>query len=224
MRSLALLAFAAACTDDIAPGDDPDPVEEPGTETVSATFDVEIFSPFPSPTLPSFDTHDGARELERMTITFDHTLAGTVFLQNTSAVDLAEGDYVMDHYFNVIAQLGATTGTTGDDGGPPFLGPGSFWWQVSDPLGPAGSGTDTLERSFDEDILFEAEYDPVETPTYLQAMTDAGDVTVVIGGFEEVFFNFDPALEGSGVEVAWQVPSLRYSGEITVDYDFVPVE
>jgi hypothetical protein len=50
------------------------------------------------------------------------------------------------------------------------------------------------------------------------------EVTIVIGGFEEVFVSFVPELEGSGVQLDWQVPSLRYSGTITVTYDHVPAQ
>lgn len=225
MRILAVLTTTlAACADPTGtePPEETDPVELEGSETWSTEFDVEIFDPeFPSPKLPSFDTRGGARRLERMTLAFDHSLVGTVHLQNASAVDLADGDFTFDHYFNTLAQLGLATETNES---PPFFGPGSFWWQVSEPLGPQGSGTDTFELSFDEHIAFEATYDPVETPTYLEAMTDAGDVTVVIGGFQEVFVSFDPSLEGSGVQLDWQVPSLRYSGTLTVTYDFVPEE
>ncbi|MCK6529606.1 hypothetical protein L6R50_19295 [Myxococcota bacterium] len=223
MRRVALIVVLAGCAGGEPNEPEPNETPEPGTETVSVTFDVDMYTPYESPTLPSFDTQGGTRALELMTIAFDHTVTTEVRLRNTSDVDLAEGDYVMDHYFNTLAQLGLTPDDDAPGEGPPFLGPGSFWIQIDDALGPQGSATDTLEETFEETVTFEASYDPAETPEFLEAMTDSGDVTIVIGGFFETFVYFDKSLEGSGVEVEWDLPSIRYAGEITVTYDYVPV-
>ena len=218
---VALVACADAPDEPPPEPGTPPTTEEPGSETVTVSFDVDIYSMFESPKVPSFDTHDGARVLEAMTLAFDHTLSTEVTVQNVSAVDLARGDYVMDHYFNTIAQLGLAEDPYAS---PPFVGAGSFWLQVDDPLGPQGSGTDTLELTDDETLQYEDRFTPESGPEFLEAMTDAGDVTIVIGGFQEVWFDFDPSLEGSGVQVDWQVPTLRYAGEITVTYEYVPAE
>lgn len=221
---VALLALAAlGCAETTEPNDTPLPTE-PGTETARANWDVDLYSAYESPVLASFDTRDGALVLEGMTLRIEHTAEAFVRLENASDVDLEAGDFVMDHYFNTLTQLGEATGTTTDNnGGPPFLGPGSFWIQVAEqPLGPMDSGTDVFEDTVTETITFEAEYDPVETPRYLEALTDAGDVTIVVGGFSETFFNFDPSLEGSGVQIDWEVPTFRYAGTIEVDYHFAP--
>ncbi|MFT6162697.1 MAG: hypothetical protein ACJAZO_002200 [Myxococcota bacterium] len=217
------MVLFAACTEN---GTDEllEPIE-PGTETVSTSFNVNIYSNYESPRLASFDTLDGRRQLDGMTIRLDHAIDATVTLQNASDVDLAEGDFAMDHFFNTLVQLGeAPDAEQDDDLGTPFFGPGGFTIHVETALSPEGADGDSYESTVTEELNASFDYDPVETPRYLDAMTDKGDVLIVIGGFSETFFNFDPSLEGSGVVVDWTIPTLQYSGEFTVDYHYSPAE
>ncbi len=204
------------------PGSGDAPIE-PGTETVSATWDVDMFTLYPSPTLPRFDTLDGRRQLDGMTIAVQHSADMTIEVENGSAFPLDKDDYVAQFFFNTLMQLGSVDES--DD--PPFFGPGGFEAGVAVDLPAGDQDPETVGfvhiESMTRAIEFEADYDWEETPTYLEAMIGDAPITVVVGGFSEMFVEWVEDHDGEAFLYAGNT-ALRYAGTLTVDYHYVPTE
>lgn len=227
MRHLLFLAAATllGCPGKDEPTDDTG--EEPivaGTETVSTSWDVDMYTLYESPTIARFDTLGGRRQLDGMTIAVDHAAVMTLLVENGSPIALSAEDYVFQFYFQTIMQLGAVED---DDDSPPFFGPGAFGASVSVDL-PAGDDDPetegyAYEETFTEEVQFEAHYDPVETPTYLDAMIGEEPITVVVGGFSEYWVDWINDHGGEAYLIAG-VPALLYAGTLTVTYEYSPTE
>ncbi|MFN7142208.1 MAG: hypothetical protein ACK4YP_00405 [Myxococcota bacterium] len=225
------VALLVGCTGAEPDTGDTGPVEEPivpGTETVSASWDVDLFDPtFESPTIPRFDTLDGRRQLDGMVIAVDHAAVMTVALENGSDFALVADDYSAELYLQSIIQLGATDEDDGSGEGPPFFGPGSFSAVLAADLAAAddteGAGDDYHVETASDEIQFEAAYDGVETPTYLEAMTGTEDLQLVVGGFSEMWVYWNAYEDGSALLYA-AATAIRYSGTMTVTYSYSPAE
>jgi hypothetical protein len=202
------------------------PVEqpiEPGTETVSTSWDVDLFSMYESPTIPRFDTMDGRRKLDRMTIAVDHAAVMTVSVENGTEVPLAADDFSHEFYLQTIIQLGSTEDT--ED--PPFFGPGSFVAFQSVDLagadGVEGSGDDFHQETITDDIQFEALYIPLDTPEFLEAMSGTGELQLVVGGFSESWVYYADDI-GEGALIYAGASGVQYSGTMTVTYEYSAAE
>ncbi len=193
----------------------------PGSETVSASWDVDMYTEYQSPTLPRFDTLGGRRQLDSMTIAVDHAAVMTIDLENGTEVPLSTDDYTAEFYYQTIVQLGVP------EEDPPFFGPGSFLAVVTEDLaaadGTESSGPDFHQETVTEDIQSELYFDWVETGHFLEAMTGTEEVQLVVGGFSEMWVYWDEAYEGDGLLYAG-ASALRYSGTITVTYEYSPAE
>lgn len=220
LRPLTLVAaLLVGCTEPI----------EPGTETVSAEWDVDMFTLYPSPTIERFDTLDGARQLDGMTLAVDHTSVMTIEVENGGPAPLSTDDYVAHFYFNTLMQLGAVDDEDppAEGEGPPFLGPGSFEAMVSVDLPAGDQDPETVgtvhQETFTEDFQFEADYDWTETPTYLEAMIGEEPITVVVGGFSEMFVEWAEGTDETAFLFAGNT-ALRYSGTLTITYAYSAAE
>jgi hypothetical protein len=232
MRTIALLALPVlllGCPDDEDTDDTDTPADtdtdtdapiEAGTETVSATWDVDLFDPtFPSPTIPRFDTWDGRRQLDGMTIAVDHTSIMTIYVENGTDIPLTTDHFDHEYYFHTITQLGTA------DEDPPFFGPGAMVaTQTADLAAADGtefSGDDYYEETDTESVQFEAHYDWVETPTYLQAMIGTEDLQLVVGGFTESWVYYSEDVPEGAMIYAGGL-AHQYSGTITITYEYSP--
>lgn len=196
-----------------------------GTEEVSTSWDVDLFDPtYESPTIARFDTLGGRRQLDGMTIAVDHTAVMTVTLENGSEFALVADDYSAELYFQTIIQLGLVTD---EQDSPPFFGPGSFQAILAEDLEAAddaeGSGSDFYVETVTDEIQFEAEYDWVETPTYLEAMIGTEELPLVVGGFSEMWMYWNNYEDGSALIYAGAT-AIQYSGTMTVTYAYSPAE
>ena len=196
---------------------------EPGSETVSVSWDVDLFSLYESPKIEPFDTWGGRRQLDAMTINVDHTAVMTVSLENGTSYALVPDDYVHELTLISIIQIGTDEGGGETDEGPPFFGPGAFSAVSSVDLAAAdetrGTGPDYFTETLEETVVFEARYDPVETPRYLEALTGTEPVQLVVGGFSESWVYWgehvgDDALLYAGTD------GILYRGTMTVEYEF----
>lgn len=217
----ASLALAAAllvgCTPEIVAG----------TETVSTTWDVDLFSLYENPTIPRFDTMDGRRQLDGMTIEVDHAAVMTVYVENASAYALEADDYTYEFYLQSIVQLGRVEGAEEDDEGPPFFGPGAFLAHLEVPLAAAdeveSGGDDFYEDTLTDEIVFEAHYDWEETPTYLEAMIGEDELGLVVGGFSESWVYWSDEIGDDALLFA-EASAVQYSGTMTVTYEYSPAD
>jgi hypothetical protein len=211
-------------TDTAEPTDTGEAPIEPGTETVSASWDVDMFTLYESPTLPRFDTLGGRRQLDGMTIAIHHTATMTVFVENAADAPLSADAYAHEYFFQTLVQLGVEEETPPEDAeGPPFFGPGAFLAVVSEDLAAADgvrdSGPDYHAETVFDEMQFEAHYDRVDTERYLDAMTGTGEVQLVVGGFTESFVYWEEDAEGL---VNAGASALQYAGTISVTYEYSP--
>lgn len=233
-----MLMMLAACTKTAAETDtddtdgdtdviDTDEPIEAGTETATMSWDVDLFTLYESPTIARFDTMGGRRKLDGMTIVVDHAADMTLAVENGGAEALAAEDYTFRFDFLTITQLGTVDPDAGEGEGPPFFGPGMFEVVVAVPLEPGDGDPETLEdahvETTSQELHFEAHYDPVETPTYLDAMTGTGPLTVVVGGFSESWVEWIDDHGGEAYLYGGNT-ALQYRGTMTVTYEFSPVE
>lgn len=208
------------------------PEEEPieaGTETVSTSWDVDLFSMYESPSIPRFDTLDGRRQLDGMTIAVDHTAVMTVSVENGSDFALTSDDYMHEFYLQSIIQLGRVDEEDdGSDDGPPFFGPGAFIAVQAVDLAAADgteeSGEDYLVETLTDSVQFEALYDWAETPTYLEALIGTEPLPLVVGGFSESWVYWSDEFADGGALLYAGASAIQYSGTMTVTYTYSPAE
>jgi hypothetical protein len=232
VRSVMILMLAA-CTKTAADTDtdvdtdtiDTDEPVEAGTETATMSWDVDMFTLYESPTIARFDTMGGRRKLDGLTIVVDHEADMTVAVENGGAEALAAEDYAFRFDFLTITQLGTVDADDGEGEGPPFFGPGMFESEVSVPLEPGDGDPETLEdahvESASQQLHFEAHYDGVETPEYLDALTGTEPLTVVVGGFSESWVEWIDDHGGEAFLYGGNT-ALRYRGTLTVTYAYSP--
>lgn len=201
----------------------PEPIE-PGSETVSASWDVDLFSMYESPTIERFDTMDGRRKLDRMVIAVDHTADLTVALENGSAFALEADDYSAELYFQTIIQLGLVED---EDDSPPFFGPGAFSAFLSEDLaaadGTEDAGPDFHESTASDTIQSEFEFDWEESPHFMEAMQGTEPLGMVVGGFSEMWVYWNDEHGGEALLYA-EATAIRYAGTMTVTYEYSAAE
>lgn len=235
MRSLALaVALLAGCTaDDPAETDDTDVVDtdepiEAGTETVTTTWDVDLFSHYQSPTIQRFDTMGGRRKLDAMTIAVDHTAVMDLVVENGSTFPLYAEDYTMEFYLQSIIQIGVEEEPPEDgEQGPPFFGPGAFIGQIAVDLAATDGDPLTTEDQHGEvvtdTIQFEALYDWAETPHFMETMTGEDEIQLVVGGFSETWVYWHNEYGGEALLFAG-ANGVQYSGSMTVTFEYSPTD
>lgn len=228
---LALLAaLLIGCPPSETPPDDKPIDEDPivaGTETVSTSWDVDLFTDYESPSIPRFDTLGGRRQLDSMIIAVDHSAVMTLNVENGSDFALVADDYAVEFYLQSLIQLGRVESDEEGAEDPPFFGPGSFLAVVAVDLAAADdipdAGADHHQETLTDTIPFEAPYDWVETPTYLEAMIGTEPLPLVVGGFSETWTYWNNYEDGSALLLAG-ASAVQYSGTMTVTYAYSPTE
>lgn len=195
-----------------------------GTESQTVSFDNDLYSDYQSPVFAKFDTMGGTRRLDAVTFSFDHRIDTVLTLENASPFAVTADMYGFQFLMQCLFQLG-----TVDDpeDNPPFVGAGGFateMWSVDlpayegDPVPPWGpapgldvfySGVMTAHNTFAERHT---------SASILAAVTGAGDLQTVLGGFGEAYFQWNVFLE-EGLVFAG-VDSLRHYGAFTVTYEY----
>jgi hypothetical protein len=184
------------------------------------------------PVLQGFDTLGGMRRLDRVSFEFRHNFALEVFVESTGPDPVNAADFTLAISYNTLFQVG-------EGKSPPFFGPGGL--NIDDATGdlgafdgvPGNDGPDSYRRSFTDAFTAIQEYTDAD-PDVLAAVTGAGQIPTVFGGFGEIFFAFNndpgwPTPPGGVHEYptdAWVwvgTPTFRHFGEIEVRYEFTQV-
>lgn len=203
------------------------------TLTQTLAFDYNPATGAAFPIVQGFDTQGGTRQLNSVTFEFRHNFALDLFVESTGPTAVEEGDYAFEFSFISLFQLG-----DGSEGSP-FFGPGGIYLGgVSGALaaydGVAGNdGADSYHVLHNESFSVVQTYTQAE-PDVLGAVTDAGAIPSVYGGFTELFFNWvnppswpPPAGEfpeyptDAAIWINWQ--NFRHFGEFDVIYDYTVV-
>lgn len=205
------------------------------TITQSVPFDYDAGFGVTFPVVQGFDSHGGSRRLTGVTFEFHHNFELDLFVESTGPTAVSADDFSFDFAYITLFQLGLG----GDEGGPPAFGPGALFVEdVSGDLAaydgdPGNDGPDSFRRSFSDAFTVTQAYG-LEEPAVLAALTDVGPLTTVLGGFNELFFEWfnDPGWPfppggvpeypgDAAVWVSW--PGFRHFGEIAVTYEYAAV-
>ncbi len=206
-------------------------------ETISQTvpFDYDATFGATLPVIEGFDTQGGARRLTGVTFDFHHNFSLDLFIESTGPTPVAAGDFSLELSYPTLFQLGPGGGETE----PPFLGPGAmFFGGLTGALGaydgdPGSPGADSFRRQLRQQFTVTQVYGLAE-PEVLEAVTDVGPLTTVLGGFTELFFSWinDPnwPVPPSGVPqyptdaALWvSLSNFRHFGDITITYEYAQV-
>ncbi len=194
--SAAALLAAVAC---VAPA-------AADSESQVIPFDFFINQAPIFPEIELFDTMNGTRTLDGVTLTYDQRVTFDVLLEQNSPVAIPEGDFFIDILYRSIHQLGTVDDGGGDDdddddggSGPPFLGPGAAGDVYSPGFAPSdgfnGTGPDSFSTSFDSGLFtFSSSYasdgEPIEL-SFIETLTGEGSLTTVFGGLVELFGGYN---------------------------------
>jgi|GEM_PF-1612149 len=195
-----------------------------------------------------FDTMGGTRELTGMSLSYDQTLSMDLMLQSNGYTALNAGDWLMDTGYLSLHQFGLADEGGDGEPGPPFIGPGAIFENVTGDLGISdgynNGGIDTLLTTISDSYVFDAAYNGSEAfdQRMFEAFTGTGQLETFMGGFVELFFEwvndpnwvvdpnnppdgpfggiFDPP-PYHGVFV--DIMDISHSGDITVTYEYANV-
>lgn len=194
-----------------------------------------------------FDTMGGTRELTGLSLSYDQTITLDLLIQSNGYTALNDGDWLMDAGYLSIHQFGLAEEGGDGEPGPPFIGPGAVFDQVSGDLGISdgynNGGIDTLNAIITDSFVFNASFDG--STEFDQRMFDAftgpGTLETFMAGFSELFFQWindpnwivDPnnppegPFDGPFIDPFYGIfvdlQSLSHSGAITVNYEFTTV-
>ncbi|MEP0847691.1 MAG: hypothetical protein HRF50_12850 [Phycisphaerae bacterium] len=224
------LGFAVGLLVSMAPS-----VAAAGTITQTVPFDYDAGFGVTFPVIEGFDTLGGTRQLTGVAFEFRHSFELDLFVESTGPTAVTADDFSLDFAYITLFQLGLG----GDEGGPPAFGPGAYFVEdVSGDLAaydgiPGNDGADSFRRSYGDAFTVTQAYG-LEEPAVLAALTDVGPLTTVLGGFNELFFEWfnDPGWpfppggvpeypSDAAVWVSW--PTFRHFGGITITYEYAAV-
>jgi hypothetical protein len=199
-----------------------------------------------------FDTMDGTRELTGLSLSYDQSITLDLTIESNGYTALEAGDWFLDAGYASIHQFGLADGGDGRGGdgnpGPPFIGPGAAFNQITSDLGISdgynSSGADTIMTSVASgDFTFNANYDSSTEfgNRMFDAFTGPGTLETFLGGFTELFFQWindpnwvvdpdnppDGPFDGPFIDPYYgifvDINDLRHSGAITVTYEYAAV-
>lgn len=206
------------------------------TITQTVPFDYDGNFGVTTPVIQGFDTQGGTRQLTGVTFAFHHNFDIELFVESTGPTAVSDGDFLFSLSYISLYQLGLP-GEKGDPP-PPFFGPGAFFaGDISGGLAaydgiPGNNGPDSFRRDLADSFTVVQEYTQAE-PDVLAAVTGAGPITTILGGFSEIFFAWvnDPGWpvppggfpEYPSDAAIWiSTPTLRHFGEIEITYEYIP--
>lgn len=205
------------------------------TLTQLVPFDYNGASDVTLPVIQGFDTLGGSRQLTGVEFSFHHNFAVNLFVESTGPTPLADGDFSFDFGFITLFQLGLAD----DENNPPLLGPGGIYaGGITGALAaydgvPGNDGADSFRTPISESFSVTQEYTAADAEVF-DAVTSAGPITTVLGGFSELFFAWinDPGwpFPPGGVPeyptdaAVWvNFSNLRHFGEIEIIYEYAEV-
>lgn len=205
------------------------------TITEIVPFDYNANDGVTFPVLQGFDSQGGTRQLTAVTFDFHHNFDVELFFESTGPTPVAAEDFSLTFIYNTLFQLGTLDGENNPPGfgiGGLFLGGISGDMAAYDGI-PGNDGPDSIRRSLTDAFTASQTYTLAE-PDVLAAVTDSGPLTTVLGGYNELFFEWinDPGWpfppgglpeypSDAAVWVYW--PTQRHYGEIEITYEYAPI-